>query len=125
MDGQRLVKLRWGSKAEVVGAKGLRMGITLSSQGALEKATLLIDACNGLTKGRGGPGPVLWQGFGGEGRGDNYAGGEGISLSKVGSSLLPRNASGGTIRITKCWSAEYRKIGGNSLARLSANSIIT
>lgn len=55
VDGQRLVKLRWGSKAEVVGAKGLRMGITLSSQGALEKATLLIDACNGLTKAVVGP----------------------------------------------------------------------
>ena len=87
------------------------MGITLSSQVALEKATLLIDACNGLTKGCGEPDSVLWQGFCGEGRGDNYPEGGGISLSKFGSSLLPRNGSGGTIRITKRWSTEYRNIG--------------
>lgn len=92
VDGQWLAKLWWGSKAEavhIVGAKGLRMGITLSSQGgALEKAALLIDACRvltGLTKTVVGPPPIM----------DLASVRSGFMAGFGGSSLLPRNASDG------------------------------
>lgn len=101
------------------------MSITLSSQGgALEKARLLIDACNGLTKAVVGPARFYGRVFGGEGRGDNYpgGGGGGISLLEICKFLASQECQWLVGRLELVANVGRRNIHGkiwkNSLAKV-------